>query len=120
MTATFFDAYQAELINVFGNLVNDAPLLFGFIVFLFSLVIMSPAATVAAIMPLGVTLVFLHLILLQFLPVLVVILLYPERIRLVVWRLTELVLPELGALLSTIAIYVLGSSWSFPGLFLPT
>ncbi len=39
----------------FGNLVNDAPLLFGFIVFLFSLVIMSPAATVAAIMPLGVT-----------------------------------------------------------------
>lgn len=52
MTATFFDAYQAELINVFGNLVNDAPLLFGFIVFLFSLVIMSPAATVAAIMPL--------------------------------------------------------------------
>ncbi|MCV5830990.1 C4-dicarboxylate ABC transporter, partial [Escherichia coli] len=56
MTATFFDAYQAELINVFGNLVNDAPLLFGFIVFLFSLVIMSPAATVAAIMPLGVTL----------------------------------------------------------------
>ncbi len=40
------------------------------------LVIMSPAATVAAIMPLGVTLVFLHLILLQFLPVLVVILLY--------------------------------------------
>lgn len=56
MTATFFDAYQAEQINVFGNLVNDAPLLFGFIVFLFSLVIMSPAATVAAIMPLGVTL----------------------------------------------------------------
>ena len=53
MTATFFDAYQPELIKVFGGIVNDAPMLFGF---LFSLVIMSPAATVAAIMPLGVTL----------------------------------------------------------------
>ena len=56
MTATFFDAYQSELINVFGGLVNGAPMLFGIVVFLFSLVIMSPAATVAAIMPLGVTL----------------------------------------------------------------
>lgn len=78
---------------------------------------MSPAATVAAIMPLGVTTGIPAPYLIAILPVLVVILLYPERIRLVVWRLTELVLPELGALLSTIAIYVPGSSWSFPVLF---
>lgn len=56
MTATFFDAYQPQLIVCFGEIVNRAPMLFGVVVFLFSMVIMSPAATVAAIMPLGVTL----------------------------------------------------------------
>lgn len=56
MTATFFDAYQPQLIVYFGEIVNRAPMLFGVVVFLFSMVIMSPAATVAAIMPLGVTL----------------------------------------------------------------
>lgn len=56
MTATFFDAYQPDLMKVFGELVSGAPMLFGIVVFIFSLIIMSPAATVAAIMPLGVSL----------------------------------------------------------------
>jgi anaerobic C4-dicarboxylate transporter-like protein len=56
MTATFFDAYQPELMKVFGNMISGAPMLFGIVVFIFSLIIMSPAATVAAIIPLGVSL----------------------------------------------------------------
>lgn len=106
MTATFFDAYQPELIKVFGGIVNDAPMLFGVVVFLFSLVIMSPAATVAAIMPLGVTLGIPAPFLIAIFACTCGDFIIPEQIKSAVLHLIEQVPQRLDALLSTIAIFV--------------
>ncbi len=56
MTATLFETYQEEMMEAFGHVVSGNPMVFGVVVFVFSLIIMSPAATTAAVMPLGMTL----------------------------------------------------------------
>lgn len=56
MTGTFFDAYKPEFVALFSGMVQTAPLLFGVVLFCFSAVIFSPSVTVAALMPLGVSL----------------------------------------------------------------
>lgn len=56
MTGTFFDAYKPEFVQMFSGMVQTAPLLFGVVLFCFSAVIFSPSVTVAALMPLGLSL----------------------------------------------------------------
>lgn len=56
MTSTLFGAHQDQLMDMFGGITSSNPMLFGFVIFAFSMVIMSPSATVAAVMPLGMTL----------------------------------------------------------------
>lgn len=56
MTGTFFEAYKLFFSDVLSHIVEDYPYLFGLILFAFSMVIFSPSATVAALMPLGVSL----------------------------------------------------------------
>ncbi len=56
MTGTFFDFYQPLMEDKFSGLLQSYPALFGVILFLLSMVIYSPAATVAALMPIGVKL----------------------------------------------------------------
>lgn len=56
MTGTFFDAYKPEFVALFSDMVQTAPLLFGIVLFCFSAVIFSPSVTVAALMPLGLSL----------------------------------------------------------------
>jgi len=53
MTGTFFEAYEPLFKELFRGMVQDWPMLFGIVLFCFSSVIFSPAATVAALMPLG-------------------------------------------------------------------
>ncbi len=53
LTGTLFDNYNAEFVSLFKTLAESTPLLFGLVLFLFSAVILSPSATVAALMPLG-------------------------------------------------------------------
>lgn len=54
LTGTFFDAYHDMFVGMFKTMAETTPLLFGVVLFLFSAVILSPSATVAALMPLGV------------------------------------------------------------------
>ncbi|MCV3457229.1 anaerobic C4-dicarboxylate transporter family protein [Campylobacter sp. CNRCH_2016_0050h] len=56
MTGTFFEAYKPLFSDSLSHIVEDYPYLFGVALFAFSMVIFSPAATVAALMPLGVSL----------------------------------------------------------------
>lgn len=53
LTGTFFDAYSAQFVALFKTMAESTPLLFGVVLFLFSAVILSPSATVVALMPLG-------------------------------------------------------------------
>lgn len=53
LTGTFFDAYQDTFIELFKTMAESTPLLFGVVLFLFSAVILSPSATVVALMPIG-------------------------------------------------------------------
>ena len=53
LTGTFFDAYSPQFIALFKTMAESTPLLFGVVLFLFSAVILSPSATVVALMPLG-------------------------------------------------------------------
>ncbi|MCI5851748.1 MAG: anaerobic C4-dicarboxylate transporter family protein [Sutterellaceae bacterium] len=53
LTGTFFDAYHDEFVQLFKMMAESTPLLFGLVLFLFSAVILSPSATVVALMPLG-------------------------------------------------------------------
>ncbi len=53
LTGTFFDAHSAHFIELFKTMAESTPLLFGVVLFLFSAVILSPSATVVALMPLG-------------------------------------------------------------------
>ena len=50
---TFFTAYSAQFIALFTAMAQSTPLLFGVVLFLFSAIILSPSATVVALMPLG-------------------------------------------------------------------
>lgn len=54
LTGTFFDAYDGMFRALFKEMAETTPLLFGVVLFLFSSVILSPSATVVALMPLGV------------------------------------------------------------------
>ncbi len=56
MTGTFFDFYQPLMEDKFSGLLQSYPALFAVILFLLSMVIYSPSATVAALMPIGVKL----------------------------------------------------------------
>lgn len=56
MTGTFFEAYKPFFVDSLSSVVNDFPYLFGIALFAFSMVVFSPSATVAALMPLGVSL----------------------------------------------------------------
>ncbi|WP_104692920.1 anaerobic C4-dicarboxylate transporter family protein, partial [Helicobacter pametensis] len=56
MTGTFFEAYKPFFVDSLSGVVNDFPYLFGIALFAFSMVVFSPSATVAALMPLGVSL----------------------------------------------------------------
>ena len=53
LTGTFFDAYHDEFVQLFKMMAESTPLLFGLVLFLFSAVILSPSASVVALMPLG-------------------------------------------------------------------
>ncbi len=53
LTGTFFEAYSPEFVALFKSMAGSAPILFGLVLFLFSAVILSPSATVVALMPLG-------------------------------------------------------------------
>jgi len=53
LTGTFFDAYHDGFVELFKVMAESTPLLFGVVLFLFSAVILSPSATVVALMPLG-------------------------------------------------------------------
>lgn len=53
LTGTFFDAYSTQFVALFKTMAESTPLLFGVVLFLFSAVILSPSATVVALMPLG-------------------------------------------------------------------
>ncbi len=54
LTGTFFDAYKPFFVSMFTDMAQSTPMLFGVVLFCFSAVILSPAATTAALMPLGV------------------------------------------------------------------
>ncbi|EAH8849977.1 anaerobic C4-dicarboxylate transporter [Campylobacter lari] len=56
MTGTFFETYKPLFSDSLSHIVEDYPYLFGVALFAFSMVIFSPSATVAALMPLGVSL----------------------------------------------------------------
>ncbi len=53
LTGTFFDAYDSQFIALFKSMAESTPLLFGLVLFFFSAVILSPSATVVALMPIG-------------------------------------------------------------------
>lgn len=53
LTGTFFDAYHDVFVDLFKTMAETTPLLFGVVLFLFSAVILSPSATVVALMPIG-------------------------------------------------------------------
>lgn len=53
LTGTFFDAYHDGFVTLFKTMAESTPLLFGVVLFLFSAVILSPSATVVALMPIG-------------------------------------------------------------------
>lgn len=53
LTGTFFDAYDSQFIALFKSMAESTPLLFGAVLFFFSAVILSPSATVVALMPIG-------------------------------------------------------------------
>jgi anaerobic C4-dicarboxylate transporter DcuA len=53
LTGTFFDAYHDGFVALFKSMAESTPLLFGLVLFLFSAVILSPSATVVALMPIG-------------------------------------------------------------------
>lgn len=53
LTGTFFDNYHDMFIDLFKTMAETTPLLFGVVLFLFSAVILSPSATVVALMPIG-------------------------------------------------------------------
>ena len=53
LTGTFFDAYHDQFVTLFKTMAESTPLLFGVVLFFFSAVILSPSATVVALMPLG-------------------------------------------------------------------
>lgn len=53
LTGTFFEAYDAEFVALLESFAKRTPLLFGVVLFCFSAVILSPSATVVALMPLG-------------------------------------------------------------------
>lgn len=55
LTGTFFEAYKPLFVDIFTNMAQSAPMLFGVVLFCFSAVILSPSATTAALMPLGVS-----------------------------------------------------------------
>lgn len=50
---TFFNSYNAQFIHLFTTMAQSTPILFGVILFFFSAIILSPSATVVALMPLG-------------------------------------------------------------------
>lgn len=54
LTDTFFTAYKPLFLDLFTTMAQSAPMLFGVVLFCFSAVILSPSATVASLMPLGV------------------------------------------------------------------
>jgi anaerobic C4-dicarboxylate transporter-like protein len=54
MTGTLFGHYNDMFISNFSNMLNEYPMLFGLILFSLSILIYSPAATIIALMPLGV------------------------------------------------------------------
>ena len=53
LTGTFFDGYHDQFVSLFKTMAESTPLLFGLVLFFFSAVILSPSATVVALMPLG-------------------------------------------------------------------
>lgn len=53
LTGTFFDAHHGMFVELFKDMAETTPMLFGVVLFLFSAVILSPSATVVALMPLG-------------------------------------------------------------------
>lgn len=53
LTGTFFDAHHDMFVELFKSMAQTTPMLFGVVLFLFSAVILSPSATVVALMPLG-------------------------------------------------------------------
>ena len=56
LTNTFFALYKPFFIEVFGTTIAQTPLLFVVALFLLSLALYSQASTVAALMPIGITL----------------------------------------------------------------
>lgn len=54
MTGTFFGAYNDRFISDFSHILDVYPMLFGLALFVLSILIYSPAATIAALAPLGV------------------------------------------------------------------
>lgn len=56
MTDTFFTTYKPEFLQFFSSIVKDAPMLFGVVLFFFSSVVFGNAATVVALMPIGLEL----------------------------------------------------------------
>lgn len=56
MTDTFFTAYKPEFLEFFSSIVKDTPMLFGIVLFFFSSVVFGNAATVVALMPIGLEL----------------------------------------------------------------
>lgn len=55
LTGTFFEAYKPLFVGLFTDMAQSTPMLFGVVLFCFSAVILSPSATTAALMPLGVS-----------------------------------------------------------------
>lgn len=55
LTGTFFEAYKTLFVGLFTDMAQSTPMLFGVVLFCFSAVILSPSATTAALMPLGVS-----------------------------------------------------------------
>lgn len=53
LTGTFFDAHHDMFVQLFKSLAETTPMLFGLVLFCFSSVILSPSATVVALMPIG-------------------------------------------------------------------
>lgn len=109
MTGTFFGTYNDLFIQNFSNILTEYPMLFGLVLFLLSILIYSPAATVVALMPLGVAMGIPATILIALLPAACAVFIIPGGAQIACVSFDRTGTTKIGK-------YVINHSFMMPGM----
>jgi anaerobic C4-dicarboxylate transporter DcuA len=109
MTGTLFGHYNQLFIDSFSGLISEYPIIFGLVLFGLSILIYSPAATIIALMPLGVSMGLSGYTLISLLPAACAVFIIPGGAQIACVAFDRTGTTKLGK-------YVINHSFLMPGL----